>query len=171
MADNSRVRNLAVLLVLVMLFAIPAIFVPSSIMLDIVSFFMLVFGIAGMYLIAQEVWTSFWSGLRDRASLALYGLFSLFFSVVMMRTYGILTRNSDAAEAILAPTHAYGVMVYVSFIGLWLFSRASTPPTVADKGGKYGQLVVGIILGALIASSKLLEPILAGVSKFFPRIF
>lgn len=170
MIDNSRVRNLAVVLVLAAVFAIPAFFIPSHLMLDIVSLLMLVFGIAGLWLISQEAWVSFWDGNRDRASLALYGLFALFLSVVMMRSYGILTRNVAGAEW-LSDTYTYSALVFVQGIGLWLFSRASTPPTVASKGGRWGQLAIGIIIGALIASSRILEPALMAIGKIFGRIF
>ncbi len=172
MVDNSRVRNLAVLFVLVAIFTVPSLFLSNSTILDIVSFLMLVFGVSGLYLIAEEVWGSFWSGMRDRASLALYGLFALFLSVVVMRTYGILTRNSEAANALLSPTYTYAAMVYLQFVGLFLFSRASTPPTVVNKRApRWGQLIVGILIGALVASSRILEPVLASVGKVFTRFF
>lgn len=167
--DNSRIRNLAFLIVLMAIFTIPSLFLSHDLMLDAVSFLMLVFGISGIYLITEETWAAFWSGSRDRASLALYGLFTLFLSVVLMRSYGILTRNVEGAGW-LQETHLYAGFVSVQLIGLWLFSKASAQGVVPTKQSKWGQLFVGIIIGALVASSKALEPILMGISKLFGRI-
>lgn len=168
--DNSRIRNLAVLVVLMAVFTVPAIFLNHDLMLDGVSFLMLAFGISGLYLITEETWAAFWAGSRDRASLALYGLFSLFLSVVMMRSYGILTRNVEGAGW-LQETHLYAGFVAVQLTGLWLFSKASAQGVVPTKQSKWGQLIVGIIIGALVASSKAVEPILMFLSKLFGRIF
>lgn len=168
MDNHPRVRNLAVLIILGLIFTIPAIFIEHDRMLDIVSLLMLVFGVVGIYLIANETWASFWDGARDRASLALYGLFALFLSVVVMRSYGILTRNVESVKW-LETTHVYAAMVYVQFAGLWLFSRASTQGELPTRRNKWGQLIAGIIIGSIIASSKVLEPILAGMGKLMGR--
>lgn len=168
--DNPRIRNVAVLLVLCLLYIIPALFIPYDRMLDLVSFLMLVFGITGLYLITEEAWGAFWAGERDRTALALYGLFALFLSAVAMRTYGILTRNVEGASW-LTETYTYSSLVFLQFVGLFLFSRASTPPTVARKGGRWGQFALGILIGALIASSKALEPVLVAIGKLWSRVF
>jgi small-conductance mechanosensitive channel len=167
-SDHPRIRNFGILIVLVVLFSLPTIFLPPSLMLDVVSLLMLIFGCTGLYLITAEAWDAFWQGYRDRASLALYGLFALFLSVVLMRTYGILTRNVEGAEW-LSETYAYSALVAVQLVGLWLFSHASTPPSVATKGGRWGQLIVGVIIGSLIGASKLFEPIVAAVGKLVAR--
>lgn len=167
---SSRVKNIAVVLVLALFYIIPALFLPYERMLDLVSFLMLVFGIIGIGLILEESWGAFWSGDRDRSALALYGLFALFISVVVMRTYGILTRNVEGA-AWLTETYMYSVLVYIQLIGLWLFSRASTPPTVSPKRSRWGQLIIGVVIGAIVASSKALEPILMAVGRLWSRLF
>jgi hypothetical protein len=168
--DHPRVRNLSVLIVLSALFMIPSFFISRDHMLDIVSVLMLVFGIAALALISGEVWEAFWEGNRDRVAVGLYGLFALLLSVIVMRSYGILTRNVDAAKW-LQETNTYAAMVYLQFVGLWLFFRASTPPTVPAKRSRWGQLVLGIFLGILLASSKALEPILMWVGKMLGRMF
>lgn len=168
--DSSRVRNLAALFVLILVYTIPALLIPYDRMLDVVSVFMLVFGISGLYLIAEETWESFWAGDRSRTSLALYGLFALFLSVITMRSYGILTRNVESATWI-TETYTYSALVYLQFIGLMLFSRASTPPTVARKSSRWGQLLIGIVIGALVASSKALEPMLMGLGRLWSKLF
>lgn len=170
MESNSPVRNLAILIVLAALFIIPSFFVTHDLALDIVSFFMLVFGISGLWLVTEETWNSFWAGSRDRASLALYGIFSLFLSVVLMRSYGILTRNVEGAGW-LQETHLYAGFVFIQFVGLWLFSRASTQGVVPTKQSRFGQLIAGIVIGILVASSKMIEPILMTIGKILNRIF
>lgn len=171
MADNSRIRNLAVLIVLVSLFAVPSLFLPSSLVLDIVSLFMLIFACTGLYLVTDEAWRAFWDGARDRAALALYGLFALFLSILLMRSYGILTRNIPSAQSVLEATHLYAAFVYLQFCGLYLFTRGATAPAVEGKRSRFGQLIAGIVIGALIASSKAIEPILMGIGKVLGRVF
>lgn len=170
MTENSKVRNLAAFLILCAAYIVPAIFISHDRMLDLVSLLMLVFAISAFWMIAGETWGAFWSGQRDRASLGLMGLFAVFLSVILMRTYGIMTRNVTAAEW-LTDTHVYSAMVFLQFVGLWLFSRGATTPAVEGRRSRWGQMIVGIIIGALIASSKALEPILMFVSKLFSRIF
>lgn len=169
MTDNSRVRNLAVLLILALAYIIPAIFIPQDRMLDLVSLFMLVFAISAMWMIAGETWLSFWAGHRDRAALGLMGLFAVFLSVILMRTYGILTRNVDGASW-LTDTHVYSAMVFLQLIGLWLFSRGATTPAVEGRRSRWGRLIVGVIIGALIASSKMLEPALMWIGRLMGRV-
>lgn len=170
MTDNSRIRNLAVLIVLVIVYSVPAFFLSQDRMLDVVSLFMLVFAVSAICMIASETWGAFWAGHRDRASLGLMGLFSLFLSVILMRSYGILTRNVESA-AWLTETHVYSAMVFLQLTGLWLFSKGATTPAVEGKRTRWGQIFVGVIIGALIASSKALEPILIFFSKLFGRLF
>lgn len=165
MTEPSRVRNLAVLLVLVSIFTIPAIFIEHDRMLDIVSGLMLLFGAIGFYFIAGEAWRAFWAGDRDRTAVGLYGLSTIFISITGMRAYGILTRNFVAVDSFLTPTHTYAVFVFMQFVGLWLFTRASEAPTVPARPTRWGQLFIGIVIGGLIASSKLLEPILMFIGK------
>lgn len=167
--DNSRIRNLAFLIILVAVFSIPSFFLSHDLMLDLVSFLMMIFGISGLYLIGEETWSAFWAGNRDRASIALYGLFTLFLSVVLMRSYGILTRNVEGAGW-LQETHLYAGFVAVQLTGLWLFSKASAQGVVPTKQSRFGQLIVGIIIGALVASSKAIEPVLMFFSKLFGRL-
>lgn len=169
MTDNSRVRNLSVFLILCAAYIVPAIFIPHDRMLDLVSLLMLVFAVSAFWMIAGETWGAFWAGHRDRAALGLMGLFAVFLSVILMRTYGILTRNVEGAEWI-TDTHVYSAMVFLQFVGLWLFSRGATTPAVEGRRGRWGQLVVGVIIGALIASSKALEPILMFFSKLIGRL-
>lgn len=171
MTEPSRVRNLAVLIILAVAFAVPAIFIPQERMLDIVSGLMFLFGVLGFYFIANASWEAFWSGRRDRASVALYGLSALFLSIMAMRSYGILTRNVESIDAMLSPTHTYAVFVYLQFIGLYLFTRASEAPTVPARPTRWGQLFVGVIIGALIASSKMLEPALMFIGKCLAMVF
>lgn len=172
MADPSRVRNLAVLLVLIATFTIPSLFFEEDRVLDFVSGLMLIFGIAGLWVISRETLVSFWSGSRDRSAMALYGLFALFLSVVIMRSYGIYTRNVLKEEALwLTESAVYGALVFMQFIGLWLFTRASSPPTVNAKPSRWGQLIAGILIGALLVSSRALEPILMFFSRLFGRMF
>lgn len=165
MTEPSRVRNLAVLITLVIAFAVPAFFIPQERMLDIVSGLMFLFGVLGFYFIASASWEAFWSGRRDRASLALYGLSALFLSIMAMRSYGILTRNFTAVDDLLSPTHTYAVLVYLQFAGLYLFTRASEAPIVPARPTRWSQLFVGVVIGALIASSKMLEPALMFIGK------
>lgn len=175
--DNSRVRNLAFLIALILLYAVPTYFIsvlakePVKLTLDIVSVLMMAFGVIGMWLIAEETWRAFWNGSQDRTAIALFGLFSLFFTVVTMRSYGVTTRNSMSADAYLSGTYVYSFLVYFQFIALWLFTRASTPPSVPGKRGRWGQIVVGIIIGAVVASSKVLEPVIMFFGRLLNRMF
>lgn len=170
MTSNSPVRNLAVVIVLAVVFISPSLFMSREALIDTVSFLMLVYGVIGLYLIAHETWVSFWSGERDRESLALYGIFALFLSVVLMRSYGILVRNVSGLEW-LEETHLYASFIFVQFIGVWLFSRASTQSVMMTKQNKWGQLIIGIIIGALVASSRVVEPVLMAIGKLFGRLF
>lgn len=171
MTEPSRVRNLAVLLVLCAIFIIPATFLDKGRMLDTVSGLMLIFGCIGLWLVWGEAWANFWEGNRDRFALGLYGLAALFLSVVTMRSYGIITRNSESASAFLEPTHTYAALVFLQFVGLMLFTRGAQTPSVAARRTKWGQWAAGIAIGILIGSSKFLEPILMWVSKLFTRMF
>lgn len=170
MTDNSRVRNWAVLLILALVYTIPAFFIKPSLMLDIVSVPMLVFGIYGLYILTGETFAAMNSGARDRAALGLFGLFALLLSVVIMRPYGILTRNVQSASW-LSDTHVFAFALYLQAIGLWLFTRASAAPYVPAKRSGLGQLIAGIIIGALIASSRALEPVMMAIGRMFGRLF
>lgn len=171
MNDQNSLRNVAVLIVLALVYIVPALFIPSQAMLDIVSVPMLVFGAYAIYLVIGEAFNDFWSGRQDRAALGLFALTAILISVVITRPYGIITRNVEGASAILEPTHIYPIALYIQAIGLMLFSRASTPSAVAHKHTGIGQLVAGIVIGALVASSKVLEPILAGIGKIAGKLF
>lgn len=171
MTDPSRVRNFAVLIILCAIFTIPAIFMERGPLLDSVSFLMLLFGGIGLWQVSGEAWGAFWSGSRDRYALGLYGLFALFLSVVLMRTYGITTRNNVSANMALETTHVYAALVFIQFAGLLLFTRGASAPAVAGKRTRWGQLIGGILIGALLTSSKFLEPVLMFFSKLFSRIF
>lgn len=170
MNESTRLRNVAVFLVLAVVFFLPTLFLSPDHSLDLWGFLMIVFGIVGLSMVAGEAWTSFWSGSRDRAALALYGLSALFLSVIAMRAYGIVTRNIAGTEWI-SDSYAYSGFVFIQFIGLYLFSQASTPPSVSPHRTRYGQLITGILIGALIASSRALEPILLFLSKLWNRMF
>jgi len=169
--EPSRVRNLAVLIILCVVFTIPALFLERGKLLDAVSFLMLLFGGIGLWQVSGEAWESFWAGNRDRYALGLYGLFALFLSVVLMRTYGITTRNNASADSFLEHTHVYAALVFIQFAGLLLFTKGASAPTVAGKRPRWGQLIGGVLIGVLLTSSKFLEPILAFISKLFSRIF
>lgn len=167
---EHRLRNLGLLIALTLAFCVPAFFLEHDRMLDVVSFLMLVFGIAGLVLITEETWTAFWHGARDRVSIGLYSLAGLLLTVSLMRTYGIVTRNVEQLKW-LETTHVYAALVYLQFISLYLFFRASTPPTLPQKRGRWGQLVAGIIIGLLLASTRALEHVVIVVMKFIGRIF
>lgn len=169
--DNSRVRNVSVLIVLSLVYAIPAIWVPGQTMLDIVSWPMLFFGLVLFYMVMEEALTAFWAGRADKVALGLFGLFLIFLSVDIMRPYGIISRNVEGAKEWLELTHFYGVAVYMQFIGLYLFTRGAATAQVEGRRTKWGQLVAGIVIGLLLATSKILEPVLMFASKLFSRIF
>lgn len=170
MTEPSRVRNLAVLLVLIAVYTIPAIFVPASIMLDVVSVPMLVFGAFALYLIIGEAWDDFWSGEQSRRAIGLFALTAILLSVVVMRPYGIITRNIEGTGW-LSETHIYPVALSIQAVGLWLFTRASETPTVTSRRPGWGKLVAAFVIGVLVASSKVLEPILMFLGRLFSRIF
>jgi len=169
--EPSRVRNFAVLIVLCAIFTVPALFMERGPLLDGVSFLMIIFGVVGLWQVTPEAWEAFWHGSRDRYALGLYGLFALFLSVVLMRTYGITTRNNVSANAVLEDTHVYAALVFIQFAGLLLFTRGASAPTVSGKRTRWGQLIGGILIGILLTSSKFLEPVLMFFSKLFSRIF
>ena len=166
MTEHPRLRNIGVLLVLALIYIIPALFVDSRHMLDIVSGPMLIFGLYALWIIAGEAWGAFWDGRSDRTAYALFGLSLLLFSVDIMRAYGLGTRNFTGLEW-LENTHLYPVAIYCQFCGIWLFTRASTPPSIEPRRGGLGQLVAGVIIGAVVASSKMLEPVMMFVGKLF----
>lgn len=171
MTENPRVRNLAVLLVFCIVYTIPALFIAPMTMADIISVPMLIFGGYAFYLLFDETWQAFWSGEQSRAALGLFGLSSLLISVVVMRPYGIASRNILGAEVWLQHTHILPIALYIQAIGLMLFSRASAAPYVSQKRTRWGQLIAGILIGALIASSKALEPILMFFGRLFRSLF
>lgn len=166
MTEHPRLRNIGVLLVLVLIFSIPALFVEPNHMMDAASGPMLIFSAYAMFLIAGEAWAAFWEGRSDRTAYALFGLSLLFASIIVMRSYGLVTRNIPGAEWI-EHTHLYAAAIYAQFAGVFLFSRASTPPSVTPRRAGMGQLVAGVVIGAVIASSKVLEPLLAVLGKLF----
>lgn len=169
MSDNSRVRNLSILIVLGLIYTIPALFLTPHLMLDIISVPMLVYGLYGLYLLFPETWRSFWSGDQTRAAIGLYGLSLLLMSVVIMRPYGIADRNIPNA-AWLASTHIFPIALFMQAIGLMLFTRASSTAYIPTQKTKWGQLIAGIIIGALVATSKVLEPVLMAIGKLFGRL-
>lgn len=171
MTDNSRVRNLAIILALAIAYTVPAIFLSPQNMLDIVSVPMLVFGLWGIYIVFGETWGAFWAGEQSKTALGLFSLFALLLSVVIMRPYGIATRNVAGAEDYLSTTHILPIALTIQALGLYLFTRASAAPYVPSKRTGWGQLIAGILIGALVASSRILEPGLLFVSKMFSRIF
>lgn len=164
MSEPSRVSNIAVLLVLGIVYTAFGIFIPSPRMMDIVSVPMLVFGLYGLYLLFPEAWSAFWAGERDRRALGLYGLTALLLSVVAMRPYGIITRNVPGADW-LEDTHIYPVALSLQALGLWLFTRASETPTVDARRPGWGRIIIAFIIGVLVASSKMLEPLVWFVGK------
>lgn len=170
MTNHPRIQNLAVLIVLVFLYLIPALLVPHEIMLDLVSAPLLVFGTYSLILLAQETGENFWEGQRSRAALALYGLFALFLSVIVTRSYGLVTRNLEGTGW-LAESHIYSAALYIQFVGLWMFNKSAASPPIGPKKSGLGQLIAGVILGAIIVSSRLLEPVLALIGKVFSRVF
>lgn len=170
MTEPSRVRNLAVALVIIAIYTALAIFIPAPTMLDIVSVPMLVFGAYGLYLLFPESWEAFWHGERDRRALGLFGLTALLLSVVAMRPYGIITRNIEGTDW-LSETHIYPIALSFQAVGLWLFTRASETPTVTSRRPGWGKLVAAFVIGVLVASSKILEPILMFMGRLFSRIF
>jgi len=165
--EHSTFRNWAAVIVLALVYIIPALFVSPQHMLDILSIPMLVSGGYGICLIASETWKAFKSGDQSRSALGLFGIFALLTSVVIMRPYGISSRNIEGADAWLETTHIFPIALYLQAIGLALFSRASAAPMVPTKGRGVGQIVAGVVIGVLIASSKALDPILMFVSKLF----
>ena len=171
MTEPSRVRNLAVLLVLVILYIAVRIFVAPQTMADIVSVPMLVFGAYGFYLLFEEFWVSFWSGDQSRRALGLFGLTALLASVIIMRPYGITSRNVVGADGWLEQTDILPIALALQAVGLWLFTRASETPTVISRKAGWGKVLGALLVGILVGSSKMLEPILITVSKFFSRVF
>lgn len=170
MTDHPRLRNLAVLIVLVLIYVIPAYFIDNRLMLDIVSGPMLLFGVYALFIIAREAWSAFWEGRTDRTAYALFGLSLVLLSVDLMRAYGLLTRNIPAMGW-LEDTHLYPAAIYCQFAGLWLFTRASTPPQITPRRGGMGQIAAGVVIGMVVASSKMLEPVLAIIGKVLGRVF
>jgi len=162
--DHPRLRNIGVLIVLILIFSIPALFFSPNQMMDAASGPMLVFSCYAMFLIAGESWSAFWEGRSDRTAYALFGLTLLFASIIVMRSYGLVTRNIPGTEWV-EHTHLYACAIFAQFVGVFLFSRASTPPSVTPRKAGIGQLVAGVMIGAIIASSKVLEPALAMVGK------
>jgi len=169
--DKTPHRNVAVALVLIATYAVPALFIDPQTMLDIISVPMLVFGGWGLYILFMETWKAFSSGEQGRAALGLFGIFLLLVSVVVMRPYGIATRNIVGAKDWLDSTHILPVALYLQALGLMFFTRASAAPYVPSKGRGIGQLIAGVVIGILVASSKALEPVLMWVSKLFGRFF
>lgn len=170
MTNHPRIRNLAVLLVLVLIYAIPAIFVSPNHMMDLASGPMMIFAIYALFLITPEAWDAYWEGRSDRTAYALFGLSLLLVSIVVMRSYGLVTRNIGSM-AWLEETYVYSAAIYAQFVGVFLFSRASTPPTVSPRRAGIGHVVAGVVIGTVIASSKMLEPLLAFVGKMLGRLF
>lgn len=171
MSEQRPTRNVAVALVLTATYVIPALFVEPQTMLDIISVPMLVFGGWGLCILFMETWKSFTSGDQSRAALGLFGIFLLLVSVVVMRPYGIATRNVPGAKEWLDSTHILPVALYLQALGLMFFTRASAAPYVPSKGRGIGQLIAGVVIGVLVASSKAVETILMGVGKIFSRLF
>lgn len=167
MAENSRVRNISVALVLILLYLVPAIWIPGQTMLDIVSWPMLAFGLYLLFIVAVETISAFWAGRSDKVALGLFGLFLIFISVDITRPYGIISRNITGADEWLKDTHIYGVAIYLQFIGLYFFTRGASTPHVEGRRTRWGQLVAGVIIGLLLATSKVLEPVLMFVARFF----
>lgn len=167
---NSRVRNISVAVVLFLIYLVPAFWFSGQTMLDIVSIPMLFFGLYLFYVVAEEAVLAFWDGRADKVALGLFGLLLLFLSVDIMRPYGIISRNVDGAKDWLDQTHIYGVAVYIQFIGLYLFTRGATPSQVDGRRPKWGQLVAGVIIGLLLATSKIVEPVVAFIGKLFSRL-
>lgn len=170
MSDNRPSRNIAVALVLIAVYAIPALFVEPQTMLDVISVPMLVFGGWGLYILLMETLKAFASGEQGRAALGLFGIFLLLFSVVVMRPYGIASRNIVGAKDWLDSTHILPIALYLQALGLMFFTRASVAPYVPSKGRGIGQLIAGVVIGILVASSRVLEPVLIAISKFFGRV-
>lgn len=170
MESKSPTRNLAIVSVLIALYVVPALFLSPQTMLDIISVPMLVFGMYGLYLLSPETWRSFWDGDQSRAAVALYGLSSLLLSVVIMRPYGIADRNIPSLDW-LSTTHIFPIALFIQAIGLMLFTRASSTPKVGSKRSGVGQLVAGIVIGALVASSRVLEHVFVFIGKILSRIF
>ena len=164
MTEHPRLRNIGVLIVLVLVFVIPAMFISPNHMMDLASGPMLVFSCYALFLIASEAWEAFWVGKSDRTAFALFGLSLLFSSIIVMRSYGLLTRNISGM-AWLEDTYLYAAAIYCQFVGVFLFSRASAAPSVKPRSVGVGQLMAGVIIGAVVASSKVLEPALAMVGK------
>lgn len=164
MNSHPRIQNIAVLIVLTLIYLIPAFFLSNDATLDLVSVPLLIFGMWSFFLISGEAMQTFWEGQRGRAALALYGLFAIFLSVVATRLYGLTTRNLHGAGW-LDESHIYSAAIYIQFIGLWMFTRGASTPTVGVSRSGWSQLIAGVVIGAIIASSKLLEPILVLVGK------
>lgn len=184
MTEPSRVRNLAVLFALAIIYVIIRLVVQTmqglglieilsvpQTMLDILSVPMLLFGLYALYLIIGEAWDDFWAGEQTRRALGLFALSALLISVVAMRPYGIITRNVEGADDVLSKTDIYPIALYVQALGLWLFTRASETPTVGAKRPGWGRIIAAFVIGVLVASSRALEPSLMFVSKLFARIF
>ena len=171
MTDKRPSRNIAVALVLIATYTIPALFIEPQTMLDIISVPMLVFGGWGLCILFMETWRAFVSGDQGRAALGLFGIFLLLVSVVVMRPYGVATRNVVGAKEWLDATHILPIALYLQALGLMFFTRASAAPYVPSKGRGIGQLIAGVVIGILVASSKALEPVLMWISKIFTRTF
>lgn len=184
MTEHPRLRNLAVALVLVLIYVIPAQFFTGKQMMDIASIPMLIWGVFALALIAREAVVAWWQGRADRTAYALFGLSLLFLSVDVMRSYGLSTRNIEYApigiRVVVEPfinwmasddSHVYAVAIYAQFIGIWFFTRASFQPTVKSRTYGFGQLIAGVVIGAVLASSKVLEPVLMFIGRLFSRIF
>lgn len=170
MTDHPRIRNLAMLIVLVLIYIIPAFFVSPDRMLDLASGPMMVFAIYALFLLAPEAWSAYWEGQSDRTAYALFGLSLLLTSIVTMRGYGLLTRNVEGLEW-LENSYVYSAAIYAQFVGVFLFSQASTPPTVSPRRAGMGHVIAGVVIGILVASSKMLEPLLAMIGKVLGRVF
>lgn len=169
MTERPRIQNIAILLALIIIY-LPLLFLTNQTALDIVSVPLLVFAVWSFSLIAGEATQTFWRGDRRRSALALYGLFAIFLSVMVTRIYGLVTRNLDGTGW-LDDSHIYSMALYLQFIGLYVFTRGATHPSVIASKNRYGQLIAGVIIGAIVASSRLLEPILMFCGKLFNRIF
>jgi len=167
-ADHPNVKNISVLLVLIAAFTIPALFLSKESMQDLVSVLMLVFACTSFYLVAGETWRSFWEDDRSRVALGLYGLFAVFLSVILTRTYGIMDRNV-AGFWWVKETHTYSAFIFIQFVGLMMFARSSTPPSAPVKRSRWGQIILSLVIGLLIGSSKALEPILMWVGRWVGR--
>lgn len=184
MANHPRLRNISVFLVLVLLFAIPAVIVnDNKRMMDLVSIPMLVYGLYAFAMIVREAWHDFWAGNSGRSAFALFGLSLVFSSIDMMRTYGLLTRNAemlapyipfvpvvDFAHWLDNKSYFYAIAIYMQFVGIWFFTRASFQPTIPSRAHSFGRTLGVLTIGLVIGSSKVLEPVLAAIGKVVARL-